>query len=502
MLHESSEDHKKVLSRLDVLFLAFGAMIGWGWVVLSGNWIIGAGTLGAMLAFVLGGVLVIFVGLAYAELASAMPTSGGALIYVLRGIGYKTGFVAAWALALGYISVVSFEAVALPTVIEYIFPNYKVGFMYSIQGYDVYASWVLVGMLGSVFITVVNLVGIQFAAFLQMVLTIIIGIIGLMLIFGAAVNGSVHNADPLLIGGVAGVLTVAIMTPFMFVGFDVIPQTAEEMKIPPRAIGRILIVSVVAAVIWYVAIIFAVGFGLDQTALISSVLPTADAMSNVFGHSGFGIVLILGGVAGIITSWNSFIIGGSRILCAMADRKMIPAWFSRRHPRFNTPINAIIFIGVLSTLAPLLGRPMLIWLVDAGGLAIVVAYALVAVAFVRLRRNEPDMPRPFRAGKSNIVGWAAVSFSVLFVALYLPGMPATLLWPYEWLIFAGWWGAGFLLMLQMRAAQRTADPKIFLANNLEPEVESELNMDVQNELKSAITLKSRRSKNRNRLQTS
>lgn len=85
MLHESNEDHKKVLSRLDVLFLAFGAMIGWGWVVLSGNWIIGAGTLGAMLAFVLGGVLVIFVGLAYAELASAMPTSGGALIYVLRG---------------------------------------------------------------------------------------------------------------------------------------------------------------------------------------------------------------------------------------------------------------------------------------------------------------------------------------------------------------------------------------------------------------------------------
>lgn len=461
MLHESSEDHKKVLSRLDVLFLAFGAMIGWGWVVLSGNWIMGAGTLGAMLAFVLGGVLVIFVGLAYAELASAMPTTGGALIYVLRGVGYKTGFVAAWALALGYISVVSFEAVALPTVIEYIFPDYKVGFLYSIQGYDVYASWVLVGMLGSVFITIVNLMGVKFAALLQMVLTIIIGIIGLMLIFGATVNGSVDNADPLMIGGMAGVLTVAIMTPFMFVGFDVIPQTAEEMKIPPRSIGRILIVSVVAAVIWYVAIIFAVGFGLDHDSLVSSVLPTADAMSSVFGHNGFGIVLILGGVAGIITSWNSFIIGGSRILCAMAERKMIPAWFSRRHARYHTPVNAILFIGTLSTLAPLLGRPMLIWLVDAGGLAIVLAYALVAVAFVRLRRSEPDMVRPFRAGKSSAIGWAAVLFSILFVALYLPGMPAALLWPYEWLIFAGWWGVGLLLMANMSKERKASGPHIF-----------------------------------------
>lgn len=453
---QNEQNVNKVLTRLDVLFLAFGAMIGWGWVVLSGNWVIEAGTLGAMTAFVLGGVLVIFVGLAYAELASAMPTTGGALIYVLRGIGYKAAFIASWALALGYISVVSFEAVALPTVIEYIFPNYKTGFMYSINDYDVYASWVLVGMLGSVFITMVNLVGVKFAAFLQMVLTIIIAIIGLMLIFGAAVNGSAENADPLFIGGMAGVLTVAIMTPFMFVGFDVIPQTAEEMKIPPRSIGRILIVSVAAAVIWYVAIIFAVGFGLDQASLINSVLPAADAMTRVFGHDGFGIVLILGGVAGIITSWNSFIIGGSRILYAMAERHMIPAWFGRLHPKYGTPVNAILFIGALSTLAPLLGRPMLVWLVDAGGLAIVLAYFLVAVAFVKLRHSEPDMVRPFRAGKSNVIGWAAVAFSLLFVALYLPGMPAALIWPYEWLIFAGWWGVGFLLMFNMRKSRGAA----------------------------------------------
>lgn len=151
---------------------------------------------------------------------------------------------------------------------------------------------------------------------------------------------------------------------------------------------------------------------------------------------------------------------------------------------------------------------MLIWLVDAGGLAIVVAYALVAVAFVRLRRNEPEMERPFRAGKSNFIGWAAVTFSVLFVALYLPGMPASLLWPYEWLIFAGWWGAGLLLMLQMRAARRTADPKIFSANSLaltddlSREITKQASTDdIQSSLESARTLKRSTPKRRARLQT-
>lgn len=89
---QQDQNMQKVLTRLDVLFLAFGAMIGWGWVVLSGTWVIEAGTIGAMIAFIIGGVLVIFVGLTYAELASAMPTTGGALVYVLRGVGTANSF--------------------------------------------------------------------------------------------------------------------------------------------------------------------------------------------------------------------------------------------------------------------------------------------------------------------------------------------------------------------------------------------------------------------------
>ncbi|MFB7641441.1 hypothetical protein ACFCZI_22370, partial [Peribacillus butanolivorans] len=87
---------------------------------------------------------------------------------------------------------------------------------------------------------------------------------------------------------------------------------------------------------------------------------------------------------------------------------------------------------------------------DAGGLAIVLAYFFVAIAFVQLRKHAPEMERPFRAGKSNIVGWVALILSIGFISLYLPGMPAALIWPYEWLIFAGWWAIGLILMFKMR----------------------------------------------------
>ncbi|MDE0756455.1 MAG: amino acid permease, partial [Woeseiaceae bacterium] len=77
----------RVIRQKEVLALSFGAMIGWSWVALTGNWIGGAGSAGAMLAFALGGVVVIFVGLTYAELASAMPQAGGEHVYASRALG-------------------------------------------------------------------------------------------------------------------------------------------------------------------------------------------------------------------------------------------------------------------------------------------------------------------------------------------------------------------------------------------------------------------------------
>jgi amino acid transporter len=162
-------------------------------------------------------------------------------------------------------------------------------------------------------------------------------------------------------------------------------------------------------------------------------------MKAVFNGSGLASkILIIGGIGGIITSWNSFFVGGSRAIYSMAESKMLPAFLAKLHPKYKTPTNAILLIGVLSMVAPLFGRKMLVWLVDAGGLTIVVAYLIVSISFLVLRKKEPNMPRPYKVKHGKAVGTMAVILSGLIIILYLPGAPAALVWPYEWIIIIGW----------------------------------------------------------------
>jgi basic amino acid/polyamine antiporter, APA family len=439
----------RTLGRWDVLAVAFGAMIGFGWIVLTGGFLEGAGTLGAALAFVIGGVVVGLVGLTYAELVSAMPHVGGEHNYALRALGSRAAFVTSWALVLGYVSVVAFEAVALPQTMLYLFPDMLVGRLWTVAGYDVYASWVAIGVVAAVAMTALNYVGVRPAAVFQTVAVLFLLAVGLALIVGSFVGGSTENMQPLFNGGAAGLITVLVATPFLFVGFDVIPQSAEEINMSYRRIGQLLLISVAMAVAWYVMIMLTVGSSLPASELAASELAAADGMAALWGSGLMGDVLVIGGIAGILTSWNGFLIGASRLLYALGQSGMVPAWFGRLHPRFRTPGNALLFIGGLSVIAPFFGRQTLVWMVDAGGFSIVVSYVLVAVSFVVLRRREPDMSRPFRAPGGQATGVLAAALAIGLGALFLPGMPAALIWPYEWLILAAWWGLGLVFLLRL-----------------------------------------------------
>lgn len=455
----------RVLGRVDVLALAFGAMIGFGWIVLTSGFIADAGPLGAALAIAVGGLIVGLVGLTYAELVSAMPHAGGEHHYALRALGGRGAFVASWAMVLGYVSVAAFEAVALPQTMLYLFPDMLAGHLWTIADYDVHASWVAVGVIAAIAITAVNYIGIRPASVFQAIAVLFLLGAGAALLLGALTGGSTDNMRPLFNGGMDGVFTVLVAVPFLFVGFDVIPQSAGEIKLPYRQVGKLLVISVICATIWYVMIMLTVGSGLDASTLAKSELASADAMSALWNSQAMGNVLIIGGIAGILTSWNAFLIGGSRLLYAMAQSRMLPAWFARVHPRFRTPGNAVLFIGGLSVLAPLFGRPMLVWLVDAGGVNIVIAYVVVVLSFLVLRRREPGMERPFRTPGGPVVGVAALVLSLGLGVLYLPGMPAALIWPSEWLIVGAWWlvGAVFLWRLPRVTPGEDAEQRLIEA---------------------------------------
>nr|WP_317283077.1 APC family permease [uncultured Sellimonas sp.] len=428
----------RVLGKKDVFSIAFGAMIGWGWVVLAGSWIQKAGTLGAIISFIMGGILILFVGLAYAELTSALPQCGGEQIFSLRALGPNLSYVCTWAIILSYVGVVAFESCALPTVIDYIIPGFKKGYMYSVEGADVYATWVAAGVIGSLILTVVNYLGIKPAAFMQTVFTGVIILIGIVLMLGAVKSGDTTKMEPMFQDGVPGILSVAVMTPFMLMGFDVIPQAAEEIAIPFKKIGKIILLSIFSAVLWYSLIIVAVSSLMTKGEMDTSTLVTADAMKNAFGGSkAMGNVLIIGGMAGILSSWNSFFMGGSRAIYALAEAKCLPAFLTKIHPKYKTPSNAVLLIGLISTIAPFFGASMLEWLTNAGGLGAVTAYMMVSISFVVLRKKEPELKRPYRVKNYKFVGAMAVILSIGMISCYLPGMPSGLGTP-EWIIIGSW----------------------------------------------------------------
>ena len=449
---QKKSEFNKVLNAWDILVIAFGAMIGWGWVVSTGGWIEKGGVIGAALGFVIGGIMIFFVGLTYAELTAAMPQCGGEHVFSYRAMGATGSFICTWMIVLGYVSVACFEACAFPTIITYLWPGFLKGYMYTVAGFDIYATWLITAIVIAFLIMIINIIGAKTAAILQTVLTCIIGGAGILLIVASVINGTVDNLDGQIFAGtttgvnIKAIIGVAAMSPFYFIGFDVIPQAAEEINVPPKKIGNILILSVVLAVIFYAFVIIAVGFVMNPGDIIASQeatgLVTADAMAAAFNTKIMAKVIIVGGMCGIVTSWNSFLLGGSRAMYSMAESYMIPKFFAKLHPKHKTPVNALILIGILTMLAPFAGRKMLVWISDAGNFGCCFAYCMVALSFMILRKKEPDMPRPYKVPCYKFFGTMAVIMSGFMVAMYcIPGSGGNLILQ-EWLMVLGWSALG------------------------------------------------------------
>lgn len=457
MDNKENKELNKVLNTGDVLVTAFGAMIGWGWVVSSGGWIQKAGTIGTMIAFLIGGIMIYFVGLAYAELTTAIPESGGATVFTNRAFGPTASFICTWAIILSYIGVVCFEACSLPTIIQYIFPGFLKVYLYTVAGFDIYITWLIFAIVFAVLITYINIKGVKAAARFQKVLTIMIGIVGIILVIASLFNGNVTNLNGQIFVGDSGqnilknILSVAVVAPFFLFGFDVIPQAAAEINVPLKKLGKLLVLSIALAVAFYGLVVFAVGYGMNVKEVSSSMngsgLVTADAMAKLFNNTIMAKVLIIGGMCGIVTSWNSFMIGGSRALMAMANSQMIPTIFAKTHPKYKTPYYALILIGFLSIVSLFFGRVMLVWIADCASLACCVSYCMVSMAFFKLRTKEPFLERPFKVKNYRLKGFIAVILSAFMCLVYLIPNTGCTLTIQEFIIALGWIIIGIIFAL-------------------------------------------------------
>lgn len=442
-----NENLAKVLGRREVITLALGAIIGWGWVVLSGGIVLDAGSLGGVIAFGLSAIIFWAIGLTYAELAAAMPQTGGEHVYSYKALGKHASFICTWSLILTYVSVVALQAAALPVAFEYFFPDMKYGYLWTFAGYEVYLSYVIFGILVAVGITALNIFGIKLSATFQTIATGFIIVIGFVFAFGAFfIGGDIANTEPLFANAenpFAGIAKGLVVIPFLLVGFDVIPQAAEEIKMTPRNMSRVMLFTVFFAIVWYIMVIWALSMALPTAEINRAGFSVADGAMRIFGSPFYGHLLIACGIAGILTSWNAFMIGGSRAIYAMAKDNMLPKALGKIHPKYKSPYNALILITVVAVISALLGRMAMIFFVNAGGLSLVIAYAMVGISFLVIRKKFPEMPRPYKVKNPMIVGVLAVVFSLGLAALYFPTMPAALR-GIEWTIILVWYVLGIV----------------------------------------------------------
>jgi amino acid transporter len=151
-------------------------------------------------------------------------------------------------------------------------------------------------------------------------------------------------------------------------------------------------------------------------------------------------------------------VGATRVLFSMGRAKMLPAAFGRVHPKHESPTAAIILVGFITCISPLMGKSALVWFVDASAFGTVVAYFMVALSFLALRRSEPELVRPYKVKGGPVIGVLAILVAGFFLYLYLPVGPGALL-PVEWVLVLGWVALGVVLFIAAKIKYRDVKPE-------------------------------------------
>lgn len=441
---------KKAMRPIDVWGLALGAIIGWGCFVLPGSaFLPKAGPLGAAIGMLIGAFLIIVIALSYGYLIRKFPVSGGEFIYTKEAIGKRNAFVCGWGMILAYWSLIPLNATALALISRYLFPGIvQQGLLYQIAGWDVYAGEVILASSFIIIMAIINIRGIKEAAWLQT--AIALTLVGCICIVTFIIMGSADwsNLSPGFPDGRRwwkGVFSIVAMAPWAFIGFDCIPQSAEEYNFSHKKSTSIMISAILVAAILYIAVcsVTAVGLKPWQDLLADrNNWPTGHVVRNTIGLAGL-VVLGIAMFCAVVSGMNAFYISTSRLMYAMANEGSLPKWFGHLSPKYGTPKNAILFTMAASLFAPWFGREILIWIVDmtSVGAAIVFAYTTASAATLAKRSHDR---------KQMWTGIIGCIFSLFFLSLLIiPGMPGYLSFQSR-VVLVAWIAIGVLFYLNIR----------------------------------------------------
>jgi len=440
--------------------LAFGTIIGVGWVTVLGQWLSGAGVAGAAAAFILGAIGVGVIALCYAEVAAALPEEGGELRYGERAFGPFAGAIAGWFLAFAFVTVSAFEAISVGWIVSALAPALQGPALYEMRDATVYGGELAVGLGFMVLIAGLNILGARSAAAFQNFLTST-----LILIFAAFVIAAFAKADPANLeplfppsqerSAFWGFAALLATTPFWFAGFNVLPQGLAERsrRFPLRRLGVLMMGVVIAAGVFYVLMVVGAALVERRDVLLSADLPAAAAFSAAFGGETGARLALFGALLGLLTTWNAVVFAGAHVLHALAARGAVPGVF-QGSGRGGAPVAAVLLVAGVSLAMIFLGRGAIGPIVNTVGIIFSAMYLLTCLALIALRVREPALDRPYRApGGARLAALGAlIAAALLAIGVYQPSVGASWAAPLEWILLAGWGVLGIALIRPRKAA--------------------------------------------------
>ncbi len=356
----------------DYFSLAFGTMIGVGWLVLMDDWLGRGGPLGAMLAFAIGGLILLPVGYVYGEWVKRLPDAAGEAAYAAQVFPPIVSYFTGWIMLLAYFIVCPWEAVAVGKLAGYLIPSLNSVQLYHIAGQPVFLPRLLLGILMTLSLGVLNYRGIRGSATFQGWATTAVLILFGIVALASASHGALANFHPgFSAAPLVSVLLVLQIVPYFMTGFESVPKVAEEAHQDFRSQGyfRAIVLAIFVGAAFYVITVAAVSFAAPWQLLLGKRFATAVA----FGQAGGGpwpVRLILFAAAfGLLQCFNGNFVAASRLLFSFGRRGTVPARFAAVHPTFQTPSLAIIGVTIATLVALFLGDALLVPVTEVGSMA-------------------------------------------------------------------------------------------------------------------------------------
>lgn len=374
----------------DYFALAFGTMIGTGWLVLMDDWLGRGGPLGAILGFVLGGIVLLPVGYVYGQWVLRLPDAAGEAAYTAQVFPPVVSYFTGWIMLLAYIIVCPWEAIALGKIAAYLLPQIDSIEVYRVAGQPVFFWRLVLGVALTLFLTFLNYRGIRLSANFQKGMTSVVLLIFLSLVAISTARGTPANLHPVFHGTpLVSILLTLQIVPYFLTGFESVPKYAEEAN--PDLRGRTYMTAIAMAlgvgVSFYALSLFAVSYIAPWQSLLGKRFATAIAFEHGLGAHWIVQLIFTMAMFGLFQCFNGNFVASTRMIFAFSRNGSIPEGLSRVHPRFQTPTNAVLLVAAGTLVALFLGDSLLVPVTEVGSAASAFGWLAACVSMVLVLRK-------------------------------------------------------------------------------------------------------------------